>query len=284
MPADDYFHGYSSTEQQRLVQQSEYWRETLIPVGLSYRSGERMLEIGCAAGATLAVLADLFPGISVAGVDIEPRQIEFAAAHLESSGVEADLRVADAAELPWETDSFDHVLIMWLIEHVNDSTAILHEARRVLRSGGTIAVTETDYTTFKVTPPSADWDYLEKAQYDFYARFGNPIAGRQLGVLLRAAGFEAVRNVPVGFHFFHGMNGLREHVQYVLGFLEPAVEKMARLGFDKTRVQRGLDHLRRVPDQPDGSMTEIIYRAHGVNPGQEKNVDEPELSLRGYRV
>jgi ubiquinone/menaquinone biosynthesis C-methylase UbiE len=266
----DYLHGYSSTEQQRLVRQAEYWREKLIPIGLSYQPGEQVLEIGCAAGATLAVLAQVFPGIGVAGVDIEPHQIDFAGTHLRSSGVDADLRVGDGANLPWANGSFDHVYIMWLLEHLKDSTAILREAHRVLRRQGTITLTETDYTSFKVTPPSADWDYLENAQFEFFARHGNPIAGRQLGVLLRGAGFAEVRNAPVGFHFFQGARGFREHVDYILEFLEPGLAKMVPLGFNEMRLRSGIEYLRSIPDRENGSMTTIVYRAQGTRRETEK--------------
>jgi ubiquinone/menaquinone biosynthesis C-methylase UbiE len=260
-----YFHGYSLDEQQRLIRQAEYWRRTLIPVGLSYQAGDRVLEIGCGAGATLAVLATEFPRINVAGIDIEPRQIEFASGLLAAQGIPADLRVGDARHLPWDDGSFDHVYVMWMIEHIRDAAAILREAQRVLRSGGTIAVTETDYTTFKVTPLSVDWDHVEQAQFEHFARYGNPIAGRQLGVLLSQAGFKQVRNGPVGFHFFSdGTERLRNHVNYVLEFLAPGVAQMASLGFDEVRLRKGLAHLRSIPDLTDGSMTQIIYRTHAV--------------------
>ena len=96
-----YLHGYSPKEQQRLVDQAEYWRDSLIPLGLTLKSGERLLDIGCGAGATLGVLASRFPGVAVAGIDREPRQISFARTHLERLGVAAaDLRTGDAAALP----------------------------------------------------------------------------------------------------------------------------------------------------------------------------------------
>jgi hypothetical protein len=135
----------------------------------------------------------------------------------------------------------------------------------VLRPGGSIAVTETDYEAFKVLPTSPDWEYLERAQYAFFAKHGNAVAGRQLGPLLVAAGFAEVRNAPVGFHFFAGGgSGLRAHIEYVADFLEPGLEKMAALGFELERLKRGLAHFRSVPDRPDGSMSQIVYRAHAV--------------------
>ena len=262
----EYYHGYSPKEQERLLRQAEYWRNSLIPLELSYRSGEKVLEIGCAAGATLAVLAESFPGIEVAGVDLEPRQIEFARHHFTSMQLKnPDLRVGDGRDLPWSSDVFDHVYVMWVIEHMKDSVPFLREAHRVLLPGGTITVTEVDYTAFKVLPSSAAWDYLESAQYEFYARHGNPVAGRQIGVLLMTAGFTQVRSKPVGFHFFaDGGNGLRKHVEYVAEFIEPGIPKLTAMGFDREQLQQGVAHLRSIPDYSDGSISQIVYRAHAI--------------------
>ena len=261
-----YIHGYDKAEQERLVKQAWYWRTSLIPLGLSYQFGERVLEIGCGAGAVLGVLATDFPGIEVSGIDLEPGQIDFAQRHLASLGIkEVDLRVGDAASLPWEEGAFEHVYSMWFLEHLPDSRPVLHEAKRVLRPGGTIALTETDYTTFKVYPPSPDYDYLAQGQYEFFSRYGNPIIGRLLGPLLYEAGFTEVRSAPVGFHFFNRSNDntLREWVEYVAEFLEPMIPKMSEmLGLDEQRLRRGLEHLRSLPEYAISSMTAIVYRAH----------------------
>jgi ubiquinone/menaquinone biosynthesis C-methylase UbiE len=266
MGESEYFHGFSPQERQRLVRQSEYWRHSLIPLDLSFQAGDRILEIGCAVGATLAVLASAFPGIRTAGIDLEPGQIDFARRYLASKGLsEVDLRAGDGRVLPWGAESFDGVYIMWLFEHLKEPISVLREAHRVLRPGGRIIVTETDYAAFKVLPSSPDWDYVERAQYEFFSRHGNPVAGRQLGPLLLAAGFGGVRNAPVGFHFFAGGgDGLRKHVEYVVEFLEPGLPKLASLGFDLGRLQRGLAHLRSIPTHPGGSMSQIVYRAHGT--------------------
>ena len=82
-----YLHGYSPEEQRRLVEQAEYWRETLILPDLPYRPGERLLDVGCGAGAVLGVIAAAHPGLRLAGIDREAAQIAAAGRHLESLGV-----------------------------------------------------------------------------------------------------------------------------------------------------------------------------------------------------
>lgn len=271
MADTEYLHGYAKDEQLRLLEQASYWSSMLIPVWLAYRPGARVLDIGCGAGAVLGVLAERFPGIELAGIDREPAQIDFARGHLCASGFpQADLRVGDAGALPWEDESFDHIYCMWFLEHMQDCSEILKEALRVLKRGGSIALTETDYTAFRVHPPSGAFDDLDRAQYDYFERFGNPIIGRLLGPLLLEAGFAEVTNGPVGFHFFNdGEKGvqsrrLRAQSEYMAAFLEPAIPQMAeQLDRDPERLQEGIEHLRRVPDLPRGSITQVVYRAQG---------------------
>src|SRR5687768_10140499 len=126
----DYVHGYGTPEQERLVEQAEHWRHRLISDGTNLEPGTRVLEVGCGVGAVLAVLGQEYPGVELFGVDIEQKQLDFARGHLERAGVEATLRQADALALPFESGTFDHVWMMWLLEHVPDPPAALREARR----------------------------------------------------------------------------------------------------------------------------------------------------------
>src|SRR5262245_24130676 len=122
-----YVHGYATAEQERLVEQAEHWRYRLIRDRTSLEPGTRLLEVGCGVGAVLAVLGQEFPGIRLTGVDIEPKQLDFARGHLERSEVEATLVEADALALPFADGSFDHGWMMWFLEHVADPVAVLRE-------------------------------------------------------------------------------------------------------------------------------------------------------------
>src|SRR3954467_15098660 len=104
-----YVHGYATPEQERLIAQAEHWRHRLICEGTKLDPGTRLLEVGCGVGAVLAVLGQEYPGLQLSGVDIEPKQLEFARGHLQRSGVSAILTPADALALPFEHGSFDHV-------------------------------------------------------------------------------------------------------------------------------------------------------------------------------
>lgn len=189
---EKYIHGYGTPEQERLIAQAAHWRDELILPGTDLPPGTRLLEVGCGVGAVLAVLAEAFPGIEISGVDIEERQIEFAREYLGGLGVSADLRQADALALPFADASFDHVWMMWLLEHVQDPVAALREARRVLVPGGAITAIEVDYNTTRVTPTTDAIDALLRAMIEGMEASGRSDAGTHLPRWLEEAGFGAI--------------------------------------------------------------------------------------------
>jgi ubiquinone/menaquinone biosynthesis C-methylase UbiE len=259
-----YIHGHERAEQERLVAQADFWAEKLVLPGLRYRAGQRLLEVGCGVGAVLGVIGSAFPGLDLAGIDIAPEQVDYACGHLERLGLTADLRVGDARSLPWPDASFDHVYMMWFLEHVADPQPFLAEVHRVLAPGGTITINETDYSMFLAWPASPEIEYLAAAQRALFEHSGNPMPGRALGALLVAAGFHQVSARPIGFHHFTGSGRLRDFADYLLGFLEPMVPRMVELGFDQDRLSAGVAAGRALPDLPAASLTQIVFRAQAV--------------------
>src|SRR4051812_5566504 len=100
---------------------------------------ERALEIGAGTGYfTLNLLRAGVVGEAVA-TDISPGML----ARLERSAADLGLAVetvaCEAAELPFEDDSFDLVFGHAVLHHLPDLAAAFREFRRVLRPGGRIA-------------------------------------------------------------------------------------------------------------------------------------------------
>jgi ubiquinone/menaquinone biosynthesis C-methylase UbiE len=95
---------------------------------------ERVLDIGTGTGEGALLLAREFPRASVRGIDISEEMIR-SAQHkigLDPEGRVA-FRVADAAELPYQQDSFD------LVAQLN-MPPFFGEIARVLRPGGSVIV------------------------------------------------------------------------------------------------------------------------------------------------
>ncbi len=258
-----YVHGYASDEQGRLLLQAEHWREELILSGTRLAAGTRLLEVGCGVGAVLGILGDAFPGVVLAGVDIEERQLEAARAHLAGLGLSADLRCADAVELPFADGSFDHVWMMWFLEHVADPAAALREARRVLVRRGMLTAIEVDYNSVWASPTSEAFQALFAAVADAMDAGGRSDAGARLAGWLKEAGFASVD--PGERRLTYSGDDLARQVPYVAGVVESTLPALVRMpDASPSRLDAGLADLRALPATPNAIMGWIVHKANAV--------------------
>jgi ubiquinone biosynthesis O-methyltransferase len=103
-------------------------------------AGLRVLDVGCGDGAYAVAAAQR--GARVAGVDTSPQMMEAAQQRAIEQGVQIDLRVADAAALPFGDGSFDLVLAVTVLCFVADAHTALREMARVLAPGGRLVIGE----------------------------------------------------------------------------------------------------------------------------------------------
>jgi SAM-dependent methyltransferase len=258
-----YVHGYGTPEQERLVEQAEHWRHRLIRDGTQLEPGTRLLEVGTGAGAVLAVLGQEFPGIRLTGIDIEPRQLEFARGHLDRAGVEATLAEADALALPFEDESFDHVWMMWFLEHVADPVGVLREAQRVLVPGGAITAIEVDYSTARAEPSTPGIDALFSAMVRGMATSGWSDAGTRLPGWLREAGF---REVDEGVRpYWWQTEDLAVQSRYAADVMESALDALTRLpGASEEELHAGLEDLRNLAGRPGAGLGWVVHKSTAV--------------------
>jgi ubiquinone/menaquinone biosynthesis C-methylase UbiE len=261
---DGYVHGYADEEQARLISQAEHWRDEVIVACTNLPPGTRLLEVGCGVGAVLGILGDAFPGVLLSGVDIEERQIEAARAHLAHLGIQADLRLADALELPFQDASFDHVWMMWFLEHLSDPVAALREARRVLVPGGRLTAIEVDYTSTWASPSSDAFEALFAAIADAMGASGHNDAGAQLAGWLVEAGFEEVD--PGQRRLNYSGDRLARQVHYVADVVESTLPRLAGTSAAApAQLEAGLAHLRALPSTPGSALGWHLYKASAMN-------------------
>ena len=265
----DYIHGYSTLEQERLIQQAQYWRDDLILRDLKYNSGEKLLEIGCGAGAVLGILGRAFPNLEMAGIDLEAKQISYARQHLDRLGFNhVDLRVGNAERLPWQDNTMDRIYAIWFLEHLSDPASVLQEAKRVLKPQGTITITETDYRTIIISPESADYRYLQDGLCELLlSSGGNPYIGQSLGNLLTKTGFKKVENKALSFHYSYSQSKqqLQQLITYIDSWLAPTIPQIAeKLHQDRARLIAGLEWFRDVATKGNGAATVTVYRVSAI--------------------
>lgn len=100
----------------RIWQPKQGYRAAMDPVLLAAacpaQPGQSVLELGCGAGVAVLCLAARVPGVSVAGVEIQPDYAELARRNAAGNGVALEVTEADIAHLPagLRTRSFDHVI------------------------------------------------------------------------------------------------------------------------------------------------------------------------------
>jgi ubiquinone/menaquinone biosynthesis C-methylase UbiE len=98
----------------------------------------RALEIGAGTGYfTLNLMQD---GVIGAGTctDISPGMLETLEGNAAALGLEVETAACDAAELPFEDESFDLVLGHAVLHHLPDLDRAFAEFHRVLKPGGTL--------------------------------------------------------------------------------------------------------------------------------------------------
>ncbi|MDQ3232539.1 MAG: bifunctional 2-polyprenyl-6-hydroxyphenol methylase/3-demethylubiquinol 3-O-methyltransferase UbiG [Pseudobdellovibrionaceae bacterium] len=109
-------------------------------------SGSRLLDIGCGAGFLSNRLAE--NGYHVTGVDQSAGSLNVARRHAPASAL-VDYQPADAYQLPFADASFDAVLLMDFLEHVDEPGRAIAEASRVLKPHGLMI-----FYTFNRTLPA----------------------------------------------------------------------------------------------------------------------------------
>jgi ubiquinone/menaquinone biosynthesis C-methylase UbiE len=192
-----YVHGYDVREAIRLQDQASTLVE-LLHADTSYPSGSRVLEAGCGVGAQTMTLSRNSPEALITSVDISAASVAEAGQRASSAGLKnVRFEQADIFNLPYQPESFDHVFVCFVLEHLSRPIEALNILKEMIVPGGTITVIEGDHGSAYFHPDSAAAHRAIQCQVELQRRAGgNANVGRALYPLLRQAGYQEVHVSP----------------------------------------------------------------------------------------
>jgi SAM-dependent methyltransferase len=155
-------------------------------------SGARIADLGCGSGAFTQELRQA--GYTVVGLDISPKLV--AIGRSKYPGLE--LIEGDVESLPFDSGSFDGILLSGLVHHLPDPSRCAAETFRVLRPGGRFVAFDPN----RMNPFM--WLYRDRAS-PFYSPVGvteneRPVLARRVAAVFRTAGF------TVGTDYLYGLS------------------------------------------------------------------------------
>jgi len=260
-----YVHGYSERETQRLYEQAEIL-EAILHTGSEYAAGAKVLEAGCGVGGQTRLLVKRSPQAEFTCIDISEKSLATAQKLKDQVGFEnVTFQQQDIHLLDFADETFDHVFICFVLEHLDNPVEALTELKRVLKTGGTITVIEGDHGScfwYPETPESvAAWNGLITAQ----RRQGHdPNIGRRLTPLLTEAGFDLQTCRPAWLYADRLNPDLRDGM--VNHIIVPMVQSAEQQILDEKRVpenlyRRGIADLSGVDQIDEGTFFYTWFKA-----------------------
>jgi SAM-dependent methyltransferase len=261
---DKYVHGYSDRESTRLKDQSVTLAE-LLHYDTVYPAGSTVLEAGCGIGAQTCIIANKNTDINIVSVDISPESLAAAKEATSAAGItNVTFKHADIFELPFDKDSFDHIFICFVLEHLSEPEKALLKLKDLLKPGGTITVIEGDHGSAYYHPASENAQRNIQCLIDIQAKMGgDSLIGRRLYPLLVDVGF---KNVTVSPRFVYA-DASRPHM--VEGFtrntfnamVEGVREQALKLELiDEEAWDKGIRDLYRTAED-DGTFCYTFFKA-----------------------
>jgi SAM-dependent methyltransferase len=259
-----YVHGYSKKESNRLADQAGTLAE-LLHVDTIYPPGSKVLEAGCGIGAQTSILVQNCPHAQFVSIDISKDSIKKAKTSVKAENV--IFGQADIFDLPFEAESFDHIFICFVLEHLQKPIDALVNLKKVLKKGGSITVIEGDHGSFYCYPESKEALMAVKCLIDVQASLkGNSLIGRQLYPLLNAAEFKEAVVSPRIVYVDSSKPGFVEGFSKntFIAMVEGVKEHALSLNLiDEDTWNKGISDLYRATEE-DGTFCYTFFKGRAV--------------------
>jgi len=172
------------------------WRPEMAPLigPAEIGEGHVVVDYGCGPGMlSLELARRVGPSGHVHAVDVNEMFLGRGARHAEREGVRdrVSFHHIEKDALPLEDESVDRIVCKNVLEYVDDPVATLRDFRRVLRPGGLVHATDSDWGMLVVEPIGPD--RLARMFEAASIAYRTPLIGRRLYGLMREAGLADVR-------------------------------------------------------------------------------------------
>ena len=193
----DYVHGYDQRENQRLEEQAKTLVE-LLHWDTHYEAGEEVLEAGCGVGAQTVTLAVNSPKAEFTSIDISEESVNQAREKIKEHGYSnVCVQQGNIFDLPFEKESFDHIFVCFVLEHLPDPVKALEILKGYLKPSGTLTLIEGDHGSTYFYPDSVEAHKAIECQVMLQsAAGGNANIGREVYPMLAKAGFTDISVSP----------------------------------------------------------------------------------------
>ena len=263
----DYVHGYSKKESERLEDQADTL-SAILHHDTQFPPGSKILEAGCGVGAQTIILAKNSPEAKITSIDISEESLITAKNLIDKEGIKnVQFKQADIMDLPFGKESFDHIFVCFVLEHVLDPVMALKELKKYLKKGGSITVIEGDHGSCYFHPESNEslmaWECLIKAQQDLG---GDPLIGRRIFPLLEEAGFKEVTVTPRVVYVDRSKPEMVDGFikKTIIAMVEGVKDQAINSGLiDHGKWEKGIDDLYKSA-QKDGTFFYNFFKGSGI--------------------
>lgn len=239
---EEYLHGYTKQEYDRLVHQAEFLEDKVYN-DIQFPKQGLLLELGCGVGAQTKILLRRNPDLRIIAVDRSQEAIDTAKVFNKSDRVEficADLNDFVSPE------PADAAFFCWMLEHADKPEDLLVRAKKNLKEGAPIHLVEVQNNSLYAYPCLElfynYWDAYNSLQMSMQ---GDPFIGVKLPYYLENAGFNQIEIRPQMFIYNkNNLEGLKGICNYWWRLMDSASSELAkRKMVNLNEIQATRDHL-----------------------------------------
>lgn len=189
------------------------WRRKAVRELVNEHKPLKVLDVACGTGDfTIEIARKVAPGSEVIGIDISDGMMAVGRKKIADVGVNAELKVADCENLPYEDNTFHRISVGFGVRNFEHLQLGLNEMYRVLTPGGKLVILELSVPSnsflrwcyklyfLKVLPAIGGFVSGDRSAYEYLPAsvldFPTP---EKFISMMKDAGFDNVKHTPLTF-------------------------------------------------------------------------------------